>query len=79
MLMEQRLCCQELLHDEKKEGNTMATYRYQAVCQWCGATGASTIRNVDTPPSTAPSVPGKCKSHPSGKPNMPHGPKWEKR
>ena len=57
----------------------MATYRYQAVCQWCGAAGASIPRNVDTPPSMAPSVPGKCKSHPSGKPNMPHGPKWEKR
>lgn len=55
------------------------TYRYQAVCQWCGATGPVTHRNVDTPPTHAARISGKCKSHPSGKPNMEHGARWEKR
>ena len=56
----------------------MAQYNYAQVCQWCGARGSVLPRNVDSPPNFAPKVPGKCKSHPSGKPNMEHGAKWEK-
>lgn len=57
----------------------MASYVYVPVCQWCGQRGGGIPRNVDTPPSMTPRVPGKCKSHPSGKPNMEHGPRWERR
>lgn len=56
----------------------MATYRYYPVCQWCGRRGGCMPRNVDTPPNMTPRVPGKCSSHPSGKPNMEHGPRWER-
>lgn len=56
----------------------MATFRYIPVCQWCGKRGGGIPRNVDTPPNITPVVPGKCKSHPSGKPNMEHGPRWER-
>lgn len=53
---------------------------YQAACQWCGKRGgtASGTPNGGLPYST-PSVPGKCPCHPSGKENMPHSPKWERR
>lgn len=57
----------------------MASYVYVPVCQWCGQSGGAITRNVDTPPSMTPRVSGKCKSHPSGKPNMEHGPRWERR
>lgn len=51
--------------------------RFIAVCQWCGARGGTTTSNSNQP-SYAPKVPGKCKSHPSGNPNMEHGARWEK-
>jgi len=54
-------------------------FRYQAVCQWCGRTGSIVMQPKDAPPTTAATVSGTCKAHPSGKPNMPHGPRWEKR
>lgn len=57
----------------------MAQYRFQAVCQWCGATGSTYNRSIDVPPTSQPVVSGKCKSHPSGRKDMPHGPRWEKR
>lgn len=41
---------------EKKEMEIMTQYRFQAVCQWCGATGTSITRNVDTLPTTQPCV-----------------------
>lgn len=56
----------------------MASYSFVAVCQWCGQRGSRTSRNTDIPPSMTPRVPGKCKSHPSGNPNMEHGPRWER-
>lgn len=49
------------------------------VCQWCGQRGSAVGSNGDYPPKMNPRVPGKCKSHPSGKPNMEHGPRWEQR
>lgn len=52
---------------------------YRARCQWCGKIGHI---SYGTPtggtPDYTPVVPGTCPSHPSGKPNMPHAPKWEK-
>lgn len=51
--------------------------KYVAVCQWCGQRGSYVSRSDDRPPMYTPQVPGKCKGHPSGKPNMPHNPKWE--
>lgn len=52
---------------------------YKSVCQWCGQPGERRYgTSTGGTPSCAPSVPGNCKSHPSGKPNMPHAPKWEK-
>lgn len=51
--------------------------RYVQVCQWCGARGGYANTSNGKPPAAAPRVPGKCKGHPSGQPNMPHNPRWE--
>ncbi len=56
----------------------MPTMKYIPRCQWCGKTGASAQSSNGAPRQT-PKVPGKCQSHPSGKPNMPHSPQWEPR
>jgi len=52
--------------------------RYTAVCQWCGARGSSNTTYTGAPPNFRPVISGKCKSHPSGNPNMEHGPRWER-
>lgn len=57
----------------------MALYQFKAVCRYCGAVGTLISRPVNKTPSNTPRVPGKCKAHPSGKPNMPHSPRWEMR
>lgn len=53
---------------------------YKPVCQWCGKVGNSYSYGTPTggTPNMTPIVPGNCKCHPSGKPNMPHAPRWEK-
>lgn len=52
---------------------------YKAVCQWCGKQGnrakGSSQGGI---PNSRPLVPGKCNAQPSGNPNAPHSPKWEK-
>ena len=51
-----------------------------AKCQWCGKAGNQTSTpKVDVPPRLTPNVPGKCPSHPSGKRDANHAPKWEPR
>ena len=60
-----------------KEENVMT--RYVPVCQWCGRSGSALSVGNDKMPTYTPKVLGKCPSHPSGKSNMPHGPRWEKR
>lgn len=57
----------------------MPTYQWKAVCQDCGATGNSGTTPNQNPPPGKPTVPGKCKSHASGNPNMDHRAKWEQR
>lgn len=52
--------------------------QYISVCQWCGKRGTATAGSDNKVPSLKPNVPGKCPSHPSGNPQMAHGPKWEK-
>lgn len=55
------------------------TDRYKSVCQWRGKAGMYSYGALTGKfPDSAPFVPGKCPSHPSGKPNMPHKTKWEK-
>lgn len=56
----------------------MATIRWVPVCQWCGQRGTVTGTSSEYPPNITARVSGKCKSHPSGKPNMEHGPRWER-
>lgn len=56
----------------------MATTNWVAVCQWCGQRGSRMGTSNGNQPSSRPTVPGKCKSHPSGNPNMEHGPRWER-
>jgi hypothetical protein len=51
---------------------------YKSVCQWCGKQGKIAYGEQGSTPNQTPSVPGKCSCHPSGKPDMPHSPKWEK-
>jgi hypothetical protein len=51
---------------------------WRAVCQWCGKTGISLRTSTDSPPGNTPQVAGKCPSHPSGRKDANHGPKWEK-
>ena len=57
----------------------MASCTWMSVCQWCGQSGGTASTSNGNPPMYPPRVPGKCKSHPSGNPNMEHGPRWEKR
>ena len=53
--------------------------RYIPRCQYCGKSGAVRIGSSSgAAPTATPIVAGKCPCHPSGKPNMPHSPKWEK-
>ncbi len=55
------------------------TQYYKSVCQWCGRVGSHMPASPSGgTPNCAPSVSGSCPSHPTGKPNMPHAPKWEK-
>jgi len=55
------------------------TQYYKAVCQWCGRIGSHMPASPSgRTPNCASSVSGTCPSHPTGKPNMPHAPKWEK-
>lgn len=55
------------------------TDMYKAVCQWCGKQGDRRAGSISGgTPNCDPKVPGYCPSHPSGKQNMPHAPKWEK-
>lgn len=49
-----------------------------SVCQWCGQRGVRTSTSGNNFPNSNPSVSGKCKSHPSGNQNSPHGPQWIK-
>lgn len=51
--------------------------RYVPICQWCGKRGSTTSTNDGAPPRRQPVISGKCPSHPSGNPNMSHGPRWE--
>lgn len=52
---------------------------YRARCQWCGRVGGTAYGTpTGGAPNQTPYIPDTCKSHPSGKPNMPHAPKWEK-
>jgi len=51
--------------------------KFIPVCQYCGKTGGQTQSPKEYPTIQA-RVPGKCPSHPSGNPNMPHSPKWVK-
>jgi hypothetical protein len=57
----------------------MATTNWRAVCQWCGKMGNGGSSPNENPPPGKPEVPGKCPSHPSGKKDANHAPKWEKR
>lgn len=56
----------------------MATTKWVAVCQDCKAPGI-TINTQGTLPQTQPFVPGKCKTHVSGNPNMPHRAEWKEK
>lgn len=53
---------------------------YKSVCQWCGRTGSIAYGTpTGGTPTQTPTVGNPpCKCHPSGNPNMPHAPKWEK-
>ncbi len=48
------------------------------VCQDCGKRGNTAVSNNTCQPSQNPYLPGKCPSHISGNPNMPHRPHWER-
>lgn len=52
--------------------------QFVSVCQWCGQRGGRVSRSDDKPPQYTPKITGKCKSHPSGNPNMEHNPRWER-
>ena len=57
----------------------MPVYRWVPVCQWCGKRGVTEGKASDNrPPSHTPIISGRCQGHPSGKPNMPHNPRWER-
>ena len=52
---------------------------YVPRCQYCGKTGVARFGSSNGgAPVATPVVPGKCQCHPSGKPNMPHSPRWER-
>lgn len=55
------------------------TTSWVAICQYCGKQGSLRTTSNGKMPTSMPSISGKCLSHPSGKPNMPHNPKWQKR
>ena len=57
----------------------MASTRWTTVCQDCGKPSGvtSTVVNTSSPNGPPHNIPGKCPSHVSGKPNMPHRGKWE--
>ena len=63
---------------QKSKGESdMKSGRFVAVCRYCGKRGtiiSATIQGVF--PALQPIVNGSCPSHPSGKKNMPHSPKW---
>ena len=71
-----RLRIVRLCLNYRREVKIMPTNRWIAVCQWCGKRGGTAYSN--TSPSYTPVVSGKCEGHPSGKPNMPHNPRWER-
>lgn len=50
----------------------------KSICQWCGKTGRIAYTENGHMPNQMPTVHGICNCHPTGKPNMPHSPKWEK-
>ena len=54
--------------------------KYKPVCQYCGKQGNNTSYGTPTggTPAANPQVYGTCPCHPSGNPNMPHSPRWEK-
>ena len=53
--------------------------RYIARCQYCGKVGTTRPgMSNGSQPNVAPTIPGKCPCHPSGNPNAPHSPKWER-
>lgn len=54
--------------------------QYVARCQWCGKTTGRRVNGSPSgePPIDTPFIPGNCPSHPSGKKDCPHAPKWEK-
>lgn len=54
----------------------MAYLKYIATCQWCGKQGHATQSAMQAPPTSSPTVPGRCTSHPSGKTDANHGPRW---
>lgn len=57
---------------------TGAEVLYRSICQWCGKQGKAAYSEHGRIPNQTPSVPGKCQCHPSGMPDMPHSPHWEK-
>lgn len=56
----------------------MANKNWKSVCQWCGKIGWRQSTITGNTPNAQAQVTGKCPSHPSGNPNMPHSPRWEK-
>lgn len=53
---------------------------WRSVCQYCGKVGeAHAASATDSPPGRNPQVVGKCPSHPSGRKDANHGPKWERK
>lgn len=54
----------------------MANSKWIATCQWCGQQGNATKSAMPSPPTSSPIVTGKCRSHPSGKSDANHGPRW---
>jgi len=75
-------------HSNKHSGPQVRTEprenkpQWRAVCQDCGMVGGivhhvSGVR-TDGPPQGQPVLAGFCKSHVSGKSNVPHRAKWEK-
>ncbi len=51
---------------------------YRSICQWCGKQGKTAYSEHGGIPNQTPFVQGICQCHPSGMPNMPHSPRWEK-
>lgn len=51
---------------------------YKSICRWCGRQGKTAYSTLGRSPNQPPFVEGTCQCHPSGRPNMPHTPRWEK-